>query len=204
MLRRPLTAAVLVLALGMAASGCADDVSPALRVGDITVSEDELRAEVEAWAGSPTLLGALQVEQQIGPIAGEGLGGHTMAFVDLVLSYRVNFELHNDEFAARELELTREELDVTRSTLLGDATEAVLEELGDDYADRFVADVARLTRIQQELGQLDYEAFITEAFARRDIDVNPRYGAWDPDAQSVVPPDGPRPAPSEDDPLVGL
>lgn len=203
-MRRRLLTASLVLALGVGVGGCADDVAPAARVGDITVSEDDFLAEVEAWAGSPTLLGALQVEQQVGAIDGDGLGGHSMGFVDLVLSYRVNFELHNDEFEARDLELSREELETTRATLLGDATEAVLDELGDDYADRFVADVARLTRLQQELGQVDYEGFITEAFARPDIEVNPRYGVWDPGAQGVVPPEGPRQAPSEDDPFAGF
>lgn len=204
MLRRLLPAAVVVLAASLGTAGCADDVSPALRVGDITVSESELEAEIEAWAGSPTLLAALQVEQQVGPIVEDGVRGHTMSFVDLVLSYRVNFELHNDEFEARDLRLTTEDLQATRADLLGESTPAVLEELGEDYADGLVADVARLSRLQQELGPAEYEAWITEAFARSDIEVNPRYGAWDPAAQTVVPPSGPRPAPSEDDLSVEL
>jgi hypothetical protein len=44
--------------------------------------------------------------------------------------------------------------------------------------------------VEQALGQ-DYIAWRTEAYREADIEVSPRYGSWDAEAQSVVEPDGP-------------
>ena len=188
--RLPLSVAVAGLALAVA-SGCADETDPAARVGDATVSHDELLSEVEAWAGSPTLLQQLQV-----PGSGSASGtGYSTEFVDLVLTNRVSFELHNSEFEARDLELGDQEVEEVRAGLLGDpnATAAALEELG-AYGEQLVADVARQVRVQTELGE-GYEAWAAEAFGGDDIEVSPRYGSWDGATGAVLAPEGPRPAP---------
>jgi len=187
-----LSAAGIALTVALVGAGCADDVAPAATVGDIKVSEDDLMAEVAAWAGSPTLLQQLQVAA-----AGSDDGGYPMAFVDFVLTNRVSFELHNAEFEARGFELTDQDLEDVRSQLFADPsiTAAVLDELGDDYADVLVADVARQFKIQSELGD-GYADWAQEAFTQTEIDVSPRYGSWDVPSGSVLPPDGPTAAPT--------
>ena len=186
-----LTVAALGLAVASGAAGCADGVDPAARVGDDTVSHDDLLAEVEAWAGSPTLLTQLQV-----PEAGSEDGNRfSTEFVDLVLTNRVSFELHNAEFQARGMELSDQELEEVRVGLFSDpqVTAQALDELG-DYAEQLVADVARQFKIQTELAD-EYATWAQEAFTGSDIEVSPRYGTWDSASGAVVAPEGPRPAP---------
>jgi hypothetical protein len=188
--RLVLTLAVLGLAVG--AGGCADETDPAARVGAATVSHDDLLVEVEAWAGSPTLLTALEV----GETGSERAGGFSTQFVDQVLTNRVAFELHNAEFDDRGLELSDQELEAVRTGLLGDpnATAAALDELGEPYAEQLVADVARQFRVQTELAD-EYAVWAEESFTGADIEVSPRYGTWDTERGGVRAPDGPLPAP---------
>jgi hypothetical protein len=187
-----LTAGALGLAVAMGGAGCADDVNPAARVGDSTVSHDDLMAEVEAWAGSPTLLTQLQVADT----GAEDGNRYTTEFVDLVLTNRVAFELHNDEFEARGLELTDQQLEEVRAGLLGDpaVTAAALDELGAPYAEQLVADVARQFEVQTVLDD-EYATWAEDTFTRTDIEVSPRYGTWDTASGAVLAPEGPRPAP---------
>ena len=185
-----LTVATLGLAVALAA-GCADDTDPAARVGDATVSHDDLLTEVEAWASSPTLLEQLQV-----PGTGSPTGtGYSTEFVDLVLTNRVAFELHNAEFEARGFELSDQELEAVRTGLLGDpdVTATALDELG-AYGEDLVADVARQFKLQTELAD-EYAIWAQEAFTQEDIEVSPRYGTWDSASGAVLAPEGPRPAP---------
>ena len=45
--------------------------------------------------------------------------------------------------------------------------------------------------MELELGEEEYLAWRADAYVAADIEVSPRYGRWDPDAQSVVGPEGP-------------
>jgi len=193
-----LSAAGIALTVALAGAGCADDVAPAATVGDAQVSEDDLMAEVDAWAASPTMLQQLQVAA-----AGSDERGYPMAFVDFVLTNRVAFELHNAEFEERGLELTDQDLDDVRSQLFADptVTATVLDELGEEYADILVADVARQFKLQTELGD-DYAAWANEAFTQTDISVSPRFGSWDVPSGAVIPPEGPTPAPTTSSPVA--
>ena len=193
-----LSVGVVVL---VGAAGCAEDVAPAASVGDTTVSDDELMDEVDAWASSPTLLKELQiiVDDTAEIEGGSGPGSYKMDFVDLVLTNRVAFELHELEFEERDMELTDEDREGVRSQLFASpsVTTAVFDELGETYADQLVDDVARQFKLQTELGQAEYAAWAQEAFTRTDIEVSPRYGSWDRTNGSVVAPFGPTPAPSD-------
>lgn len=56
--------------------------------------------------------------------------------------------------------------------------------------------------IRQQLlseGQASFEAFVDDALAKADIEVNPRYGRFDPDAAQpgIIPPEGPTPDPGD-------
>ena len=190
--RKLLPLVALVLAVGLA-TGCADQVAPAARVGDATVDHDELMAEVEAWAGSPTLLEQLQVTET----GSDGDDRYNTEFVDFVLTNRVSFELHNQEFEDRELELSEQTLDEVRNGLFSDpsVTAKVLDELGEPYAEQLVADVARQFEVQSLLAE-EYASWAAESFTSEDIEVSPRYGRWDTTSGAVLAPEGPRSEPS--------
>ncbi len=187
---------VLLLAAGalVANAGCASDVSPALRIGDRVISNDDLLEEVDRWADSPSLLAALQMPS----LEGSSPGTYPMDFVGFVMSNRVSFELHNQEFEELDLEIAPGLLDDVRSGLFSDpaATEAVFEELDPDFADALVADVARQFMVSDALGN-EYAGWQAEVYATTTVEVNPRYGSWDAEAGQVVAPTGPvRPAPA--------
>lgn len=192
--RRLVSLAALALAVALSA-GCADDVAPAATVGDSTeISTDDLMAEVAAWAGSPGMLAALQVSEP----AGASEGSYSTAFVGNVLTFRLTFALHNAEFDELGLELSEQQLSEVRSALFGDAATSaeVLEELGPRVGDQLVEDAARRFAVTEALGEEGYQAWLAEAYTSTEIEVNPRYGSWDRVSGSVVPPEGPRSAPS--------
>jgi len=192
------TIAALALAASAGATGCADTVSPAARVGDLTISHDDLMTEVEAWAGSPTLLSNLQI-----PGSGSEEDGYETGFVDIVLSNRVAFELHNAEFEARGLEVTQDELDQVRAGIFADPaqSQAALDELGEEYAEQLIGDIARQFKLQTELGD-GYGDWAQEAFTETEIEVSPRYGSWDVASGTVIAPEGPQ-EPAGSAPLFG-
>lgn len=189
--RRLLPLAAVALALSLV-GGCADDVSPAATIGDRTITSDQLFAEVDEWASSPTLLDALET----GSVEGAGSGTYATAFVDFVLSNRIRFELHNEEFLTQGLTLTPDDIEAVRAGLLDDpaTTETALAELSPEYRDQLLSDVARQFAVSQALAE-GYAQWRTEAFAAA-IAIDPRFGSWDPTGGSVVPPSGPRPAPT--------
>jgi hypothetical protein len=181
-----LPAVAAVLALGAGASGCADDLSPAARVGDVTITHDELMAEVEHWAQSPRL-----VELFLGAAPAAAEGRFDAQLVDVVLSNRISFEVYSAEFEARGLEVDdglRQEIRVGIFQDPADST-AVLEQLDPAFGDRLIEDIARQFVVQSALSDQLIQ-FEGEAFA--DVEVNPRYGQWDAASRSVVPPEGPR------------
>ena len=187
--RRLLPVAALALAV-LAGTGCADEVDPAARVGDTTVSHDELMTEVEAWASSPTLLGVLG-------LADPAASGHSFSsgFVGDVLEYRIGFEVNNLEFERLGLELSASDLEDVRANLFQNPadTEATLAELA-DYGDELIEDVARSFKLQNELAD-GYQAWAAEAYPAADIKVSPRYGTFDLQTGSIDPPEGPATAP---------
>lgn len=189
MLRR-LVSLTTALALVVVA-GCADDVSPAVQLGDRSISSEQLFDEVDEWAGSPTLLEQLQA----GEVSGEGVGTYSTGFVDFVLSNRIAFELHNQQFEALGLQLTPEEIDAVRQGLFADPsiTERVLGELSADYRERLLEDVARQFSVTQAMAE-GYDQWLGEAYASG-VEIDPRLGTWDPTTGAVSPPSGPRAAP---------
>lgn len=184
---------LLLLALAVSAligAGCADTLSPAVRVDGEAITNDDLLDEVEQWAGNPALLQAVQFPAEL--VEGAGPGSYSTEMVGFVLGSRIGFELHRAEFAERDLELTAENRDAVRAQLFGDPalTEQVFADFSDGYGEQLVDDVARQIALEQSLGE-EYPAWAAEAFEKAEIDINPKYGFWDADEQRVVPPDGP-------------
>jgi hypothetical protein len=187
-------AVVLVLMLG---AGCADDVAPAARVGDVTIGNDAFLDEMEEWVGNPN---AVTPELAAAAAPGAFPGELTRQ----LLTQRVDFELHAQEFESLGLELDQAARDLGIQVLFGDPLQAetALEPFSDDFAASFLDDVARQVAVEEALGE-GYTAWRQQAYATTDIEVSPRYGTWNGTIGAIDPPAGPRPAGSAD-PTAGL
>lgn len=183
--RRLLAFALAALAL-LASAGCADDVSPALRVGDTTISNDDFLAEIEEWMGNPVAIDP-------STLVTAAPGAYQGDLVRQLMQQRLDFELARLEFDARGLELTESMREDAILALFGDpsAADGAFESFSDEFADAFVDDVARQVALQTELGQDGYSQWQSEAYTSIDIEVNPRYGRWDDEAFVIVAPDDP-------------
>jgi hypothetical protein len=179
-------AALLALTIG---AGCADDVSPALRVGDATIGNAEFLDELAEWTGNEN---AVPPEAAVAGAPGAFPGDLTRQ----LLTQRIDFEVHGQEFEALGLELDAADREAAVQAIFADPTQAEesLAPFSDDFADAFIDDVARQLAVQEALGE-QYETWRQQAFATTTIEVNPRYGTWDAAAGSITPPAGPRPAP---------
>jgi hypothetical protein len=178
----------LLGAVLLVAAGCAEEVSPAIRVDDTTISHDDLLAEVAHLAASPTLTATLVAEQGIAEPAAPSGSGYSMGFVDFVLNLRIGFTLTNAEVEARGLEVTDEQRELARSNLVSD--DKIAEELDEAYLDRLVDDLARSFAVS-DFYDAEYPAWVEDTVRSAEIEVSPRYGTWDADSGSLIPPSGP-------------
>jgi hypothetical protein len=175
-----------VLAL-VAVAGCAEDVSPAARVGDTKISDADLLDEVDEWANNEQAFDTSQ-------LATLNPGTYPMRLVDVILQQRIDLALHEEKFDELGLELDDEMRQQALFVLFqGDLStaEQALSGFSDDYAEAYVDDIGRQIAVESELGQTGYVAWRNEAYVDADIEVSPRYGRWDPEQQSVVGPEGP-------------
>lgn len=187
--RRPLTPlAVLTLVATLGAAGCADDVAPAARVGDGTITRDELLADVEEWAGND----ATQFSQDL-PIEGTPRGFATPSVAG-ILGERILLEIVEQEFDERALTVGPDARAQAFSLIGIDAAqeEQLLGGFSDSFRAEYLARWDRAAALQAELGD-EIQSVIAASAA--DVEVDPRYGTWDPASFSVLPPEGPRPAP---------
>ncbi|HEX6237648.1 MAG TPA: hypothetical protein VFZ68_10670 [Acidimicrobiales bacterium] len=181
-------------------AGCADQ-SAALRVGDDTYSDDDLRDELDAYAANDALWGGAG-GQSVDAIRGELVSSYDQQFVSQILQQRVSFMLGERIFDDEGLELTEDQRQAARGELGG-----ALGGFPDSYRDGLVDDVARLVALEEELGPEGLNAALVRAADDADIEVSSHYGRWDGERNTVVPPDGPAPAPIDatdpTDPLGG-
>jgi hypothetical protein len=181
----PVLAIAAALALG---AGCADEVSPGIRVGDAKISVDEVLDEVAEWTGNQ----ATSFFQEPG---GPESVTYPMDAVDALIQQRIELELHNQEFEALDLRIDDALRDQALQLLFqGDLSIAdqALGGFSEEYATSYVDDIARQIAVQTELGDTAYGAWRVEALSGEDIEVNPRFGSWDPETQTVIGPEGPR------------
>jgi hypothetical protein len=183
--RRRLTLLVAAIAAaGLVGAGCSEQ-SAAVRVGDTTVSQSDFEDELDAFAG---LEGAEGVR-------GDARDSYTQEFVAAVLGQRIEFILAEQLFDEQGLELTEDDIAGTAEQA-GDQLDGMPRELRDSL----IEDVARRSRLANELGQEEYGRSLTEAADSTDIEVSSHYGSWDTEKYTVVPPEGPAGAePSQGD-----
>ena len=172
--RRTLLVAAIAAA-GLVGAGCSEQ-SAAVRVGDTTVSQSDFEDELDAFAG---LEGAEGVR-------GDARDSYTQEFVGAVLEQRIGFILTEQVFDERGLELTDDDIAQTAAQVGGQ-----LDGMPRDLRDSLIEDVARQSRLANELGQEEYGSTLTDAAESTDIEVSSHYGSWDTEQFTVVPPDGP-------------
>jgi hypothetical protein len=191
-LRRLLLPLAVLLGLGWTTAGCADDVSPAARVGDVVITHDELMSEVAEWAKSPRLVSLVTPSGVAG-----GPSRYSSELVTIVLHNRISFEVFRDELEEQGLEVDQELVSQLRTGLFQDPadTAQVLDELDPGFGDALLDDIAAQITVENELAD-EVGAFVRRAFA--DVEISPRYGSWDATRGAVVPPEGPRQPPAED------
>jgi hypothetical protein len=174
--RRRLTLLVATLAAaGLVGAGCSEQ-SAALRVGDTTVSQSDFEDELDGFAG---LEGGEAVR-------GEPRDSYTQEFVAAVLGQRIEFILAERLFVDQGLELSEADIDETTEQA-GDRLDGMPRNL----REALIEDVARQSRLVNELGQEEYTRALTDAADSTDIEVSSHYGSWDPEEYRVVPPEGP-------------
>jgi hypothetical protein len=174
--RRRLTLLVAAIAAaGLVGAGCSEQ-SAALRVGDTTVSQSDFEDELDAFADL----------QGGDAVRGDARDSYTQEFVGAVLEQRIGFILTERVFDEQGLELTEDDIAATTAQA-GDQLDGIPR----DLRDSLIEDVARQSRLANELGQEEFGRALTDAADSTDIEVSTHYGSWDPDEFTVVPPEGP-------------
>lgn len=185
MLRRLLVLPLVALVL-VGSTGCARDVSPAVQVNSVKVSDGELMDEVSQWAHNPS---AYPAEQ----LATQNPGTYPMELVTAILGQRIDLALHHQEFVARHLKLTDDLRAQAVSVLFqGDMATAqqALGGFSKEYQQVYVDQITEQLAVEDALAG-DYQAWRSREYLEADIHVSPRYGTWDGASGQVVPPTGP-------------
>lgn len=185
MLRRLLVLPVVAL-LVLVSTGCADDVSPAVKVNSLKLSDGQLMDEVAEWANNPS---AYPAEQ----LATQNPGTYPMELVTAILGQRIDLALHHEEFVARGLELSDDLRSQAVSALFQGDMQTAQQALGgfsEKYQNAYVDEITEQLAVQDALGE-DYQAWRSREYLQADIQVSARYGTWDGANGAVVPPQGP-------------
>jgi hypothetical protein len=174
--RRRLTVLIAAIAAaGLVGAGCSEQ-SAALRVGDTTVSQSDFEDELDAFADL----------QGGDAVRGDARDSYTQEFVGAVLEQRIGFILTEQVFDEQGLELTEDDIAATTAQA-GDQLDGIPR----DLRDSLIEDVARQSRLANELGQEEFGRALTDAADSTDIEVSTHFGSWDPDEFTVAPPEGP-------------
>ena len=176
----------MVALLVVLSTGCAEDVSPAIEVNSLKVTDSGLMDEVGEWANNPS---AYPPEQ----LATQNPGTYPMELVTAILGQRIDLALHHQEFVARHLDLTDELRSQAVSLLFQGDMQTAQQALGGfsaRYQKVYVDEITEQLAVQDALGE-DYPAWRSREYLDADIHVSPRYGSWDGANGQVVPPQGP-------------
>ncbi len=156
-----------------ALAGCGSLTSYAAKVNGQRISQNELDRELNAILGNKAYLD--QVDQGFAEETGEralGAGRDTLStvFVARVLERRIGFEIVEQEFERRKLEVTSKDLDDARKELLDSLEdEKIFNAFPRGYRDELVRSAAQAAVLERALsgGQADAAA------VRRLYDSNP-------------------------------
>jgi hypothetical protein len=181
-----LLAAVAVAAL--AATGCAEQ-SAAIRVDDATVSrsdfEDRLDLVYDNEGFRNALFGGVTQDQL--RAADDPPGTYRQEFVGALASLHVQFLVVERILDNEGIEVSDDARGQAEGLFEGAAGEGVPQ----DVLDQFVEGIAGSATVQEELAGEDLDAALQRVMDESTIELDSRYGTWDADQFTVIPPDGP-------------
>jgi hypothetical protein len=180
----------LALALVLAACGSSDEAVVTVN-GDEVLQADDFQDQLDQLEADEDFLTTFD---------GRGAGEETLkaGFVASILSNHVLDALLIEELADRGLEPN----DDDRQSAADDLESAVggpLDTIPPSYRDTLLDLFTHAATLRRDLGDDDQalQDRVTELFDAADIDIDDRYGQWDAEGHSVVPPDGPVAATTE-------
>jgi len=167
--RLPFFSLLFALVVGLVASGCGDTIRPAAAtVNGITVSQEDLEAELEAIASNETYVGT--VEQGGFEVRGQGDGTLSNAFVGRVLTRQIFLALVHQEFVRNKLTVDQTDLDAAREQVVQSVgSEDVFAEFPKAYQQTLLRRNAEVARLQEALGGTEA---VTEEAVRKFYDEN--------------------------------
>jgi hypothetical protein len=202
----PLLTALAVV--GLVATGCADQTAAA-KVGDQTLSESDLLDEVKALVENEVLLELAGFSED--DLRGESDASYSQAFVGDVLAQRIQFMLLDQLFADEGMELSEADRAAGREAFESNYGESAAE-FPQSYQDQSAEDFAKLTVLQSQLGEGQFQESFTSLVETMEVELSSRYGTWDAGAflaqlldpqnatvPPVTPPEGSRSAPGSVD-----
>lgn len=197
--RRIASLLAAVTVVGLAATGCAGQ-SAAVRVDDDTVSRRHFEDQLDLFYSNDDLRGFLfqgVTRDQLRP-EGAARGSYTQEYVGSMASVQVQFLVVAQALEDEGIEIEDSDREAIISQLdqvLPDGFESLPDDQGDDLVEGF----AGFEKLRAELGEEQFTVALGEIVDRAEIEVDSRYGSWDPDQFSVTPPTGAAPAPGAAD-----
>lgn len=201
--RRLLPLVLLVAAAVLPACGGVGG-GVAFSVNGHETTTDEFFDELRLLAANQPFRGLFFQDQTLlgdaAELRGGSPGSFKQVFIQQTMEIRIFLALMNDEFAARDLEITDDDREAavdsfgsfdftTGQQLTGDQ---VLADFPAEYRQMWIDDQARLNVLQSMFGSPEeFGAMVQEAATSAEIEVHSRFGTWDENNLVIIPPDGP-------------
>lgn len=152
-MKRPsLLSLLFVLIVPLATSACGNTIRPlAAKVDGITISQDDLDAELEAIASNETYIGT--VEQSGFQVRGQGVGTLSNAFVGRVLTRQIFLALVHQEFVRNKLTVDQTDLDAAKEQVAQSVgSDSVFAKFPKAYQQTLLRRNAEVAELQRKLG----------------------------------------------------
>jgi hypothetical protein len=193
----PLAAAGLA---GLLAGGCAEQ-SAAVRVGDESVSQQELFDELELIATDDDFRSITFGSEDQTPLSSLqgtlGASSYSQFMVGAVVNQRVEYLVAGQVLEENGIEISDDDRSAIENAI-DQALRNGAESLPSAYREDLVEGLTRLQVLQRELGDDEFQRQMTDALVNADVEISSHFGSWDPDQGGVVPPPGPVQAPGSE------
>jgi uncharacterized membrane protein YgcG len=203
--RRLLLPLAAVTTAAVLASGCGKQQSAAVRVGDQSVSQQELFDELELIVTDDAFRTITFGPEDRTPLASlQGTLGpesYSQFMIGAVVTQRVEYLVAGDVLEDNGIEITKQD----RVPIENAIDEALkrgggnIKSLPPAYKEDLVEGLTRLQVLQRELGDDEFQQQMRDALTSAHVEIASHFGTWDPERGGVVPPSGPLQAPGSQD-----
>jgi hypothetical protein len=196
--RRLASLLAAVSVVGLAAAGCGSSANAAIRVDDQSISRRDFEASLDfVYENAEMRRFLFQQDIPADQLRPEDAppGVFSQQYVSVMGGTHVQFLLAEQLMADNELSLSEGDRE-TAEEQIGEQLEGGIDEVPDDLRRHYVDGFAALNVVQNELDQDELNQAAQDLLTRNGgVTVSSRYGSWDPDEFTIVPPAGPRQAP---------